>query len=573
MRLLCALGCMLASCLVLASEAIVLLRHDRAGPNLPLQDFVHSDWVLWPSEYPPGTENGLLSILSGHDWVGQEQDLEFKSVGPHRWISLSYRSLANRGYLSEVERRLAGERLTLIENPRGAVGREELLLGLTARSATVSAVPFGRLTRVVGLLVYEALSWDDAAQLARHVSGRTLVIEYPPDSGTRWTRFWRFGRGWPPTDLVPTDRELGVPGLIPLREALDLLHDADRFQWVRDSSLTWGGPNRWLVHGSTDSPVVRVVLFCVAVIATVGGFLYVGIERRSVLVRVLCQGVLIFPAADCLAGSMAMGLGQSNWTLLLIFTELGLLGAGHLIALVFQARWPAVNGLIGLCLVGAAIMTASQPVWSDFSNVFARSPTGVPVEMVGAWVGYLAGTLAFTRRLGPRWAWFGRLATIALIVWTSISAPWWVDRTASYAILPVVPFAAAEGFIHRPFLAFAALLPTSLYGLRHGIVWTPGHLIRTARDLDAFNGFEWLRFLISPLFIGAFAVALLAIVETTGFAAHKVRLMLRSNEPLAAPLWSALALFALGLLNPEMLFASLFLAIGSLVAIVHEALD
>jgi hypothetical protein len=511
--------------------------------------------------------------MTGRDWLGHPEDLEFRSIGSLSWTASNYRSLLRRGYLASLEANLKGDVPVLLANPRGAVGREELLLGLRGRSPIVSAVSFGHLDHARGLTVYEALAWDDASEVARAGHGRSLVIEYPPDPGTRWTRFWRFGDGWPDESLAPVAVGLGVPGLVPMSKALDLLRTPDQFTWVPDSAETWGGANRWLDRGATGSPIVSAFLFCAAVVSLFGGLLYLGVERRNVVVRLLCQAVIVGPAADCLAGNVARLIGGADWPIQVVCSELLLLAVSFPITFLGRRRNPDLTGLFGPCLVGGIVLTASQPLWSDLSDVFRLPVTRVPPEMVGAWIGYLTASFALIASLDRRGVWFGRIATVALLLWSSFWEPWWVNGVTSYALLPIVPMVAAEGALSVPFLIYCALVPTSLAGLQKGIAWAPNGLLLNGRDAGDFNAFGWVRFLASPMFLASCVLGLFSMVEASGFAAHKLRTVMRSNPKISATLHASSALFAIGVFNPEMLFGALTLAIGGLLLLVYESLD
>ena len=571
-QLLCVVVAFLA-CSAFGSEAIILLRHDRAGPNLPTQDFIHPDWMLWPAEDRPGSENGLLSILSGSDWQGQSEDLQFEPVARDLWRSSNFESLVRRGYMQEVQRKLGSAKPILLANPRSAVGREELLFGVGTASPDLKTRPYDERTRYGGLVIYEALSWHDAAQVARSSGDRALVIEYPPLPGTNWSRFWRYGKSWPAESLDPVLPGIEVPGLCPLREALDLLRTPNNFRWVTNTTSRWGGPNRWLIHGETESPIVMGVCFGSAALAVLAGLLFIGSEHRSVAVRALCQAVLLFPAADLLAGNVSASVGLSSWAVFLPFFELVLLGSALLVTTTVRSRAPEVNFLFGVCLVGAGVSTVCLPLWSDFSNVFRWPVDLVSPEMAAAWIGYLTGLFAFARDLHPKSIWIGRALTLALVVWTAAGDPWWVNGTTSFAILPVVPMVAAEGLLGKPFIFYTALLPTSLWGLRRGFAWEPYRVLTTSADIGAFNSAEWARFLVSPGFIATLFVGGVLLVLASGFASHQMKLVVRTDARRVAPLWAAIGLTALGILHPEMLYGALVLGIGGVLVVVHEGLE
>ncbi len=571
------MGRLIAVCLAVlafacghAAEALILIRHDRAGPNLRADAYIHPEWLLWPREAESGSENGLLSIGTALDCLGERADLSFASAGPMVWRSLNYRSLLRRGYIEHKIAYLGGDRLTLVANPRQAVGQEALLLGL-GLGPLVRALPYKAHLPPKGLIVYEALGWNDARAIASRSGGRALAIEFPPEPGTRWTRFWRFGSGWPEEDVVPEVPALRVPGLIPIGSSLELPREPGRFRWVPDRSRTWGGPNRWLDRAAKVSPIVSVALYGFAVLAGLIGVIRTANEQRSVLDRVMVRAALLSIAADVLAGNLALLTGLDAWLALFIGAELGLLGLSAAISAVLRLRFPRIHPLFGICLVGSVVLTLCQPVWSDFSNAFRWPIRSVSPEAAAAWVGYVAGALAFVGASGAAGRMFRRIAGLALLGISCLSNPWWTNGEVSNLALAAIPLAASEGFCQWPFLATLALWPPSLARLLGGVIWSPEGLIRRAPDAGAFNTADWVRFLVSPALLATMMLVAAVGLFGTNFVAHRFRMLIREDPRRTSILWSAAAMAAYGLLQPAMLTGALILALAGALAILHDS--
>ena len=546
-----------------AADALILIRHDRAGPNLPTADFLHPDWLLWPAVQLPNSENGLLSIETDLDWEGQPEDLAFGSVGRQTWQSLNRDSLKARGYLEARRSYLRGDEPRLVSSPGGVVSPESLLLcqGNLPTIQASSSVP-----KKSAWLVYEALDWDGAASISRKCGGRALVVEYPPQPGTLWTRFWRFGNGWPDSASSPVESDLRVPGLVRMRSAYRLLRHPEQFSWAANPISTWGGANRWLRHDFRTSPWIGAGLFLVAFLVGALGLYAVANERTDPFVRFLIFGVLVFPASDELAMNVAFRVGLTSWPVLLVVCELGLLGIAAAVAVLVQRWRPEVPSSIGVFLVGAIVTTMLSPVWSDFSPSLRWPATAVSPELCAAWIGYLSGLWSIVSRWGKVYLAVGGAMALACI---AIS----VQRDGAPRVaLAVIPWAAGLGLCRGVFLVALICYPPSLAALAQGFVWEPYYLIPNLRETGGVNGAEWVRFGLSPgLLATIFATGTVALFSDR-FVAYRLRSRLTENPRSAVVLSAATGMAALGVLNPVLLSGAVFLASGGALCVVAEAI-
>jgi hypothetical protein len=562
----------LATVAARGADALILIRRDRAGPNLRMGAYIHPEWMLWPSAGAGGSADGLLSILSGKDWQGSEGDLQFSSGRQRTWRSLNWSELNKRGYCGE-QALFVGEPVCLIADPRGSVGQAGLILGTTGRGPTVRARAFADQTPEGQLIVYEALAWDDARRLASRCGGRSLALEYPPAPGTSWSRFWRLGAGWPQSGSVPVVPDLNVEGLIPVRDALTLLRSPDRFNWVTDSSKRWGGANRWLARAQAASPAVGATIYALAVLAALVGLVRMANEQSSFLDRSMVGAVFMAVPADVVAGNLCRLIGLQWWTAALAASFLMLVAASSLTGAVIRVRHPNAHRLWGTWIVAALALSVLDPTWSDFSPVFRLPVRDLSPEIAAVWVGCITCALAFATDFGKRWIWIRRGAACCLSVSSCLWNPWWVAGNPSYVAASLVPLASAEGVCHGLFLVTLLFLPPSIVPLSYGLSWKPGGLILMASDETAFNTAAWADAVTSWGFMLFALLAGAAGLFGSGFVAYRIRRVVREDPRRSCLLWASLALLALGILNPVWLSASWMVAIGGVLLLQHDAVS
>jgi hypothetical protein len=554
---------------VQASDALILIRHDRAGPNLPSQDFKHPNWILWPAVQLPGSDNGLLSIGTGQDWEGQPADLEFQSVGPREWKSINWDSLNQRGYFATRQSFLNADEPQLLASPRGTVDSTSLLVSL-GNNPTTKAIDFKSANASQGWLVYDARSWDEVAYLSHQIGGRALVIEYPPSQGTLWTRFWEFGAGWPSADLSPQDPNLKVPGLVPISRVHDLLRHPDTLRWIGNHVTVWGGPNRWLARGVDVSPLVSALLLTAAFITGALGLLAIRQERKDSLVRVALFAVLLFPAADELAMNVAYGTGLSGWPALLLASELILVGAAVGISSMIRFKAPDASWSIGVFAMGALVTTFLNPIWSDFSPSLRWPPESISPELIGAWTGYLAGLFGVMDGLSVAWRRTSFIVLVALLAPSILGMAWWAGLRNLGAIFPAVAWLAGVGLCRGWFLPALAVLCLPFKALSFGLTWQPYHLIPSIADKDGLNTADWVRFLLSPSFLISVFATLGTLLLADRFVWYRLKHALAAEPRMTAPLWSGAALTAMGVGNPELLPGALVLCVGGGLSLISE---
>jgi hypothetical protein len=548
---------------VAAPQALILIPHASAGPNLPSADYLHGEWILWPEDQGEGRFNRLLSLVTGRDLQGEVADGNFR-MAEEGWLSTHAARLAERGFFTAREAYLAGWPSYVLLNSSGTLGANMRLLGLEDPKRAVIPHPYAAPLPDHGLVVYEAKDWDHAIWLTKRVE-RSLIVEFPPDGKDRWSRYWLYG-DW--QKGTPIAADVGVPGLIRAREALALLTRPASFGWHPSNVGRWGGANRWLEYGRDVSPMVLCAWFCISAIIVTWAIAQVMNEDRGPFVSELVVGVALSPAAIVLGGAMARGGGLEAWPVWLILSSLVLYGLSLLVGLGARRWWPDLHPLWPASLLGIAILTLFDPLWSDLSPRFGHFDLDVSGAAVGAAVGYLTGAIAFAPGRG-----FGRALAVAALLWGITARPWWVGGHSAFLVLPAAALAASEGLLRPAALLLFVFLPTGIWKIvRDGAAWNPLGLLANAGQARALNFWQHFAFGISEGWIGTFCLVGLGLLLGTRFLAYRLHKLLHLDPRLRAFPWMLASVAALGFTEPLMLPAVSVLVFAVLVVLAYDGL-
>lgn len=541
---------------------LIFIQHDQAGPNLPSNDVIHPLWIRWPTDQT-GLNNRILALACGVDLQGEAADMKFRPAGDGL-VSGNGRRLQARGFFAARAAYLGGVPVTVIENRDRGLSPHVTFLGLTDPEMPVRAQPFGAPLPAGGVSVYEALGWDDATAVAQRAE-RALVVEYPTPGPEGWGRFW-LKRRWP--GAVPVESDLGVPGLVRARRAMALLVHPESFRWTANDAIVWGGPNRWLEHGQKETPILLGLWAAGVTFVIAWGLAQVMNEDRGPFVSQMLVLAALSPASSVLAGSAARAVGLEAWPVLLVFATAGTYGASLLAGYVVRRTAPEAHPLWPVCLVGLLSLVLFDPLWSELSGRFAGFDVDVPGLALGAFVGYLAGAMAFAPGRG-----FGRALALAALLWGVTARPWWIDGHSALLTLPAVALLAAEGLFRPSLLLVLALLPTNLVRIaREGIAWNTGGLLAFADQGKAWDLWLEANLLVSPEWIGFLAFAALVGLIGNRFLAYRLRKLLRLDPRLRALPWVTLGALALGITEPLAIPVAPVLAYGALIALAFDGL-
>ncbi len=550
-------------------DALILIQPGLAGPQVPWDDYVSPCWILWPLEARPEGHSGLWSLVTGIDWKGEPQDALFHAAQGGGYWADNARSLRSRGLtLARIEF-LNGTETYVLAGPQGSVHETSLMLGFSDSEKPVKALGPSDRWPNMGLIIHEASSWDDVAQVARS-AGRTLVIEYPPARVRPWTRFWLLGRR--SFQGIPESPDLRVPGLIPARSALCMLLAPEIFRWVEDDTVTWGGSHQWLTMGRFHSRPWRTAYsIAVAVLVSIG-LVFVLREQRNRIVASLLLLAMLVPAATLLAGNLAHRFGiatlPADW-----FALLACLFGAAILSKKVLARWlPTVNPLFGPAALSWLAFSVGEPTWSPIGSVFGE-PQGFPVMAMAGWFVSMSAACGFARNGGSALRWIIRACTLATVVLSYGCHRWWSFEVVPGAVLPFVALIIGEGTWKGALgigMCLAGVLATP--ELLNGVVWKPGGLVSTARDFTRMDGSVLFSFLISPLFVGTLAMVFFFSLVSDRFLIHQYRRLFAEDPRRFTLLTSAWALSLIGIFHTTYLMPALVCAIAFVCVLVYEAL-
>lgn len=546
-----------------ATDLLVLVPARDAGPVVPLDNYSHPTWILWPKAAGNDQTNRLLSLPSGVDWqllapvTYQREEKEYLWLAMPIWIY--------SGYHEAMRRQLGARKVYAYAGKTGETPTTSLLaasqdgvtvLGLTDHwpgSAIVVATVTGR------------NPWDEVAKLGRKAGGRVMVVELPDKPEAMWTRMWLQGKGWP--DGVPVFPSSRIPGLVRSREAMRILADPEGAQWQPALSEP---PNRWLDYGHQTSPVVLVFLGVVA-IYIIGLGIYLTLKEimsRSELL--LLRLLIVGPAALVLAGRITSATRIDQWPIWHAACILGSFLLAFVVNRLLSRFTTAFHPLWGEFLVGLLTLANVDPAFSMFSHILGPHRAPVSPEAFGALAAYVvgarilmgasdgfklitalvAGSVVLNALAGSTWLWpvgFARLLLVLVAYGGS-----------SMANLRIwIPIMGGMGVVS------ALWLP--------GLAYAPAGLVRNYSQVGKFNCAEQIAFLMSPTFVCFCLVAIIAWIAGDKFLGHQFRrAMVFSPQPKAFfPI--ALCFAVAGVFIPLYLHAALATVIAGGVAVLFDA--
>ncbi len=567
-----------------AADILILVHEEEVSSAIPLDGYVHPTWILWPKAVNLLQSNRLFSLASGVDWqTGFLDDVFVVYAGQAR--NTSVEKWRRRGFFDAAQRNIRRQAYAIAPmvppsesgNPvrDGPIPEEfrpskELLKMALHRPDAVPILGRKDPWPEDALIVAEARGqnpWDEVAFLVDKAGGRALVVEYPSESATMWSRFWLQGRGWQEgAPVVPSTR---IPGLIPARNLLALLDDPTTASWSNENASP---PNRWLVFGHESAPVALVFLTVAAVYVMGLGIYCVLREQYSRIALGLIRLLITGPAALLLGGQLASLFGLNLWMTWHV-VALGLVGVASWIVDYAVSRWGKdFHPLWGEFAVGALVCAACDPVWSMFSNVLGphRAPTSP--EAFGALAGYLFGSVA----LAPVRA--IRLTGVWIALWAGvfIARPQWLLGFSITASL-VWGLTVGSCFFplgwRRPLVLPAVLVASLICALyKPGLAYMPQGLAYSYAQVGKFNCAEQIAFLLSPTFISFCILAIIAGIVGDNFLGHQARRAMAFSPLPKAFFWAGLCFLAAGVFVPLYLHAFLATAIAGAVAVLFDAI-
>lgn len=569
-----------------ANNVLVLIQPALAGPKVDPLNYWQPQWVLWPPAVHNSDGGRLLSIATGMDWVGDVRDFQFRSRKDGRsWLAWNFENIVNRGHFASRYASFGVLRTALLSDSLDAVSPNALRLALNPDSPIVSMHRIHDLDWPVGsLMIMEASSWDEVADLERWTCGRILVVEYPPQEDVSWTRYWLKGSGWSisgvdlkssaDSAVVPTQKGFQVPGLIRARLLIPLVMNPNRFAGVRVTLKDWPGANRFLTVSHSFGLVVGAVWILLIAGVVIWGAVLVANEWGSHVVAVLIVTAILSPASVNLAGVLGRCLGPDAWPIWIGLSSVTVVMLAFGIGALVKRWLPRSHSLVSVCAVGFLVMATCNPVWSLMSPLFAGKSVLLSPVALGATFGYLVGIGCFLRGSGGHWIWLPRLLSLAFLALGCGYRLWWASDLNATLFISVASWVISEGLFQWQVIIAFAFWPASLLPIvAGGFTWAPLGLLYRGGDLVGVNTAEYVDFLLSVSLWICVTVFLWVALFGYKFFFYQLRKLARMDARRKMLPYAAVSSAAFGLLHPTFLLASLTVTVGAACAFLFDAVQ
>ncbi len=567
-----------------SNNVLVLIQPSLAGPNVNPMNYWQPQWVLWPPSMNDSNGGRLLSIATGDNWVGSSADFQFDLVeGGKAWRSRNYQQLISRGHFTVRGENLGLVRTEVLVKDSGSVSPNALRIALGFDSPIVRPVRISEPNWPKDcLMVTEAYSWDEIAEISRRTRGRILVVEYPPLPETPWTRYWLRGSEWAiagktlrtsaDSALVAKSTDFVVPGLLKARLLVPFLLHPGKFEVQEVSLRNWPGANRFLEINKRSSFLIGALWMILSAGLCIWAVTVVTSERTNLALPTLLSGVLLSPAAVVLAGFLGKTLGVDYGWLWISLSVALLTLASRGMSIVMKRRLPRAHPLLAVFAIGLSVICSVDPIWSFLSPVFCSRPSAVSAISLGALLGYLTGFIASFRGCGRSSVWVGRITSLALLICGLALKTWWIADLGALSFISVAATVIGEGLFSWPMLIGFVAWPTSWIPIyTGGFIWAPLGLIRSSHDRVGVNLAYYVDFISSVSLAICILMACGAAIFGFRFFFHQLRKLVKLDDRRTALPFVAIASFGFGCLHPSFLLSALTVGVGAALAVLFDA--
>ena len=569
-----------------ANNVLVLIQPALAGPRVDPLNYWQPQWVLWPPAVQNANGGRLLSVSSGADWVGDSRDFQFEvQKDGHSWRARNFDAMVDRGHFAVRYASFGVLGVGLLSDSSDSVSPNALRLALNPNSPVVRMHRIHDLDwPVADLMIMEASSWDEIADLERWTRGRILVVEYPPQEDVPWTRYWLKGGGWSisgidlklssDSAIVPTQKGSQVPGLIRARMLIPLVMNPDRFVVSNVTVKNWPGANRFLTVSHSYGLLIGAIWILSIVGIVIWGAVLVANERESHIVPVLMVGAFLSPASVNLAGVLGRYLGADAWPIWIGLSSVTVVMLAFGVGALVKSLLPRSHPLFSVCAVGFIVMVSCNPVWSVMSPLFSGRNLLLSPVALGATFGYLVGVGCFLRGSGAHWIWLPRLLSIAFLAIGCGYRLWWASDLNATLFISVASWVISEDLFQWPVIVAFGFWPTSLLPIiAGGFTWAPLGLLYRGGDLVGLNTAEYVDFLLSVSLWICVTVFLWVALFGYQFFFYQLRKLARMDARRKMLPYAAVSSVAFGLLHPIFLMASLSVTVGAGCALLFDAVQ
>ncbi len=545
--------------------ALILL-YNPAADDLQSKN-LDGESVVWPQFLNKDGSNRLLSLVTGLDWQGDDQDLSFIAAPDGQsFSSAAFDVIRSRGVFQAREKWLGKSKIYAVSRPKSmaTVNPDELLLAIDGNSQSVKSVPFeGPWPK--GILDFEARTLGEGEAFANRVEGRSVIVGLPKKGNKQWSFLERRGGPWP--DGVPVDLNVGVPGLIQAKSLIKLLIDPKSDFWA-NGMYSKDSFDSWFEYVRVVGPVTLLGLSIIFAALLCVATYYISSERKSRIAALSLSAMLIAPAALLIAGNIAVRAGLNYAFPAFAVVEALVLLANFFSWRLFDRSGIDVHPLLLTSIVGVIACATCLPVWSIYSGAFGYTTATFSSESYGLLAAYLCGLVSICKSAGKAVVWVGRSAALGFIVGGIFTNSWWVHDGPRFSGVVVLAWIAGEGWMNVPLVILFGLLPNAENRVSpNSISWSPVGAIQDLQDRSSLNLGRYFLYFFSPGFVGL--VCLVGAMALFGdrFYLRQVRRAFEGPGPSRPLSWTALGVGVIGLLSPtqpEMIPAAVLVAFGAL---------
>ncbi len=532
-----------------ADRAILFISPGAAGPVVSPEAVSHPLWVTWPEPTDGSGINQLVSIATNGFPTVSSTNFRFQPSGPHQFTNRANESLAKFFLPNSMWGGISDRALS--------ISGESVDQGILAMCAC--ADPVVEVVDHVGgddKLTYLARvnRWEDVAKISREVKQDTLVVEFPPPNGTRYSKLWVYRHG-----KVVSDTNVGVVSSSNLK---DLFSEDPTLVRNDGNSMRSGPPDRWLDVGSQQN-LVRVAMYVLVWLAVLVSLVLLSQEKSGLSSRGPLYAVLSLFFALQAFPVFSRWSGIGLWWFWVALLALGAFGA--FMAIDRNAQTGDRNGFA----VAASLMlivTSALPLrMSPFGNIYALSEQ---FEIALTAFRIFVATMLFSLmrgKSGPGWALSMSAVPILAFLIPLMSGD---DQ---YGVLILVFL-----FLLRRWWSYVLLVIVFITAIASGIfddgppVWRPYETIHV--DRVPFNYFELARQLMKPEFAILVIAILLVTMLASRFGAHRMQKAWR-EVPSVRTVFAVVGIVLLvSLLQPSMLGAVPWMLALSYLFWIQEAI-
>ena len=529
------------------SYAIILIPTSAVSRAISPDEYNHGLWIRWPVATNTSGDNRIQSLLSRFAWRIDDPSTTFedqKRLG----IELCRDSFAGQHPYAVIATKDSPD-ATLLGGPN--------IQRFDPSVLEQKAMLPDRL-----IYMYFASDWQDAQKVVKRVSGKSIIIAYPPDRGSTLSAAWLGS-----DTNVPIPASTRVPGLVPASEVVRLLTYNFRYPTRPAGDVT---AQQWMQTINSTRPVQMISLFCFTLLIVFWALKSLSTESGGRLARL---GIAMVPCAFValfLAGNFAKTTGLAPWNILPFFAYFALFLSLLPVYLAVRSLWPQSHPLFPVAILAAIMLLWAEPLYTVFSNVFTPVPLPIAPLALGGVVAALTASVSLCLAGG---IWPRLFAAIVLCVAMLVGVfthQWWAPGPMFW-IIPIIALVCGVGAMRVYLLPLLMVWPFLFDSWNGHLAWDVNWLLNKESDIGAINAAAQVQFLLSPEFLISIVVFVLAALLGGDFLKHQLKRSFAASNNARGMFWGALAIACLGLREPYLLPSALVVLISGFLILLFDA--